>query len=323
MRARPMSFLRRRPTLEVHVPVSPTPTFLNMAHYLTRSLRVRGGCYRDAPIVLTIGAERRDPDLARNYPWMADNGVEVRWIDEELFARESWYATACERFRYEFTSDVVLALDADTLIAGPLDELVEEAHRAGALCGVVAHMPPLPRREQWQQLYCACGLGELETPCQHTGWGYMFHDESLRYCPPYFNLGVLAAPAAAMRSIGSAIYELMAAIDAVHPTSYRVQIAVSLAVTRFRLPFRSLPFRWNFVNDPRLEALHADELGDVRIIHLLRKHQIYKAELYASLDHVEAMLARTDLRVINALAQRLLGELHPQVKVEDAARPRT
>jgi len=315
-----MLFRRRRPTLEVHVPISPTLTFLNMAHYLTRSLRVRGGRYRDAPIVLTVGAEQRDPDLARNHPWMAANGVEVRWVAEDLFARESWYATACERFRYEFRSDVVLALDADTLIAGPLDELVEEAYRTEALCGVVAHVPPLSQLEKWQEIYDACGLGELRTPCQHTGWGYMFSDESLRYCPPYFNLGVLAAPAAVMRNLGSDIYELMSTVDAVHRTMYRVQIAVSLAVTRFALPFRGLPFRWNFVNDPLLEALHADELGDVRIIHLLRKHQIHKDEVYASLENVEAMLARTDLRVINALAQRLLGELHPRVKAEDAAR---
>ncbi len=320
--ARPMRFLRRRPTLEVHVPVSPTGTFLNMTHYLTRSLRVRGGRYRDAPIVLTVGASTRDPDLARNHPWMADNGVEVRWIDEALFARESWFATAAERFRYEFTSDVVLALDADTLIAGPLDELVEMAHRNRAVCGVVAHLPPLPRREQWQEIYHACGLGDVTTPCQHTGWGYMFSDESQRYCPPYFNLGVLAAPASAMRSIGSGIYDLMAAVDAVHRTNYRVQIAVSLAVARFALPFRTLSLRWNFANDPLLEALHGDELHDVRIIHLLRKHQIHKDELYASQDNVEAMLARTDLRVINALAQRLLGELHPRVKAEGAARPR-
>ena len=309
---------RRRPTLEVHVPVSPTPMFLNMAHYLTRSLRLRGGRYRDAPVILTVGDGTRDPDLAAKHPWMAANGVEVRWVDDELFSRESWYATACERFRYDFTSDVVLTLDADTLIAGPLDELVEEAHRTGALCGVVAHVPPLSR-EQWLEIYRSLGLGELATPCQHTGWGYMFQDESVRYCPPYFNLGVLAAPAAVMRKVGGAVYELMAAVDAVHRTPYRVQLAVSLAVTRFVLPFRALPFRWNFVNDPLLEALHAGELGDVRIIHLLRRHQIHKAELYATLDSVEAMLARTDLRVINALAQALLGELHPRVKAEDAA----
>ena len=56
------------------------------------------------------------------------------------------------------------------------------------------------RREQWQDIYRAVGLGSsFETPCEHTGWGYMFQDESMRYCPPYFNLGVLAAPAVQRR----------------------------------------------------------------------------------------------------------------------------
>ncbi|MGH7341038.1 MAG: hypothetical protein ACREKH_11155 [Candidatus Rokuibacteriota bacterium] len=32
MNPSPMRWWRRRPTLEVHVPVRPTPTFLNMAH---------------------------------------------------------------------------------------------------------------------------------------------------------------------------------------------------------------------------------------------------------------------------------------------------
>lgn len=312
----PAWFRRRHPTLEVHVPVSPTPTFLNMAHYLTRSLRARGGRYRDAPIVLTIGAERREPDLVLAHPWMGANDVEVRWVDEDLFTRESWFATACERFRYDFTADVVLALDADTLIVGPLDELVDEAYQRDALCGVVAHVPPVSRREQWQAMYTAAGLGELRTPCRHTGWGYMFQDESLRDCPPYFNLGVLAAPAAVMRTVGSAVYELLATVDSVLRTHFRIQMAVSLAVTRFGLPYRCLPFRWNFPNDPLLEALHAAELDDLRIIHLLRRHQLYKDELFSSLDNVEAMLARKDLRVINALAQSLLAELHPQVKDE-------
>ncbi|HXT19703.1 MAG TPA: hypothetical protein VN923_03035 [Thermoanaerobaculia bacterium] len=308
-----MLLRRRRPTLEIHVPISPTPTFLNMAHYLVRSLRAHGGRYRDAPVVLTAGGERRDPGFGQE-PWLAAAGVELRWVDEALFARESYYATGCERFRYDSKSDVVLALDADVLIAGPLDELVEETHRHGGVCGVVAHLPPVERREQWQEIYDRCGLGPLSTPCEHTGWGYMFADESLRYCPPYFNLGVLAAPADVLRRIGEVIYELMAATDTVARSPYRAQIGVSLAITRLGLPWRSLPFRWNFVNDPLLEALHASELPHLRIVHLLRRHQLHKDELYSSFESVEAMLRRTDLRVVNRIAQELLAGLHPQVK---------
>jgi hypothetical protein len=254
---------------------------------------------------------------------MAANDVAVRWVEEELFHRETWFGTACERFRHDFSSDVVLMLDADTLIAGPLDELIETAWRSTAVCGVVAHVPPLSSRDQWLEIYRRCGLGPLKTPCEHTGWGYMFSDPTLRYCPPYFNLGVLAAPATMARAIGSEIYELMTVVDQVQRTSYRVQLAVSLAITKLGLSFRALPFRWNFVNDPLLEALHAAELDDVRIIHLLRRHQVHKDEVYASLENVDAMLQRADLRVINALAQRVLAELHPHVVAEQASTAHT
>lgn len=314
-----MLLSQSQPTVEVHVPVSPTPTFLNMAHYLTLSLRANGGRYRDAPVILTVGAPQRIPGLEQAHPWIARHGVEIRWADEALFARETWFGTACERMRHDFRSDVVLQLDADVLIAGPLDDLVLEAHRSQAVCGVIAHIPPFSSMQRWRDIYLRCGLGTVETPCEHTGWGYMFQDASLRFCPPYFNLGVLAAPAEVTRRVGAVVYGLMDQVDAVERTPYRVQIAVSLAVTKLGIPYRALPFRWNFVNDPLLEALHANELQHVRIIHLLRHHQLRKDELYASLAGVEAMLSRTDLRVINEKAQRLLRDLHPQAKAEQPA----
>src|SRR5262249_59875901 len=114
--------------------------------------------------------------FADDHPWMAENGVEVRWIDEALFARESWLATAAERFRHRFTADVVLALDADTLIVRPLDPLIEETHRTGALGGVIAHQPPFASREQWQALYHAVGLVGLTTSCPPTRGGDKFPD---------------------------------------------------------------------------------------------------------------------------------------------------
>ena len=39
----------RRPTLEIHVPISPTPAFLYQLRCLTHSLRHFGGVYGSGP----------------------------------------------------------------------------------------------------------------------------------------------------------------------------------------------------------------------------------------------------------------------------------
>ena len=51
--------LRRRPTLEVHVPMSPTPSFLYQLRCLTHSLRRFGGAYRDSPVIAMWAGIRR------------------------------------------------------------------------------------------------------------------------------------------------------------------------------------------------------------------------------------------------------------------------
>lgn len=53
--AQPILGLRGAPNLEIHIPVSPAPMFMNMVHCLALSLRRFGGAYRDARIILTVG----------------------------------------------------------------------------------------------------------------------------------------------------------------------------------------------------------------------------------------------------------------------------
>src|SRR5438045_3616168 len=99
-------FARKAPALEGHVPISPTPTFLNMARCLVLSLRRFGGAYRDAPVFLTVGDDTIDPGLPGRHPWLASLGVEVRWAPEEAFRRHSYYATGAARFGHDYRSDV-------------------------------------------------------------------------------------------------------------------------------------------------------------------------------------------------------------------------
>src|SRR5580700_8540178 len=66
---------RRKPTLEIHIPISPTPLFFNMVQCLAHSLRRNGGAYRDAPIIVTAGSDAIEPDLAERMLWLRSNGV--------------------------------------------------------------------------------------------------------------------------------------------------------------------------------------------------------------------------------------------------------
>src|SRR3984885_9934582 len=140
-----LRLLRGRPTLEIHVPMSPTSSFLYQLRCLTHSLRRFGGAYRDAPVIASVGAARVDEGLAERMPWLAANGIELRWVSEAEFAALGLRASVAGRFKQGFRSDMVLFLDADTLIRRPLDDLVDAAYQQQALCGVIAHAPPLAR----------------------------------------------------------------------------------------------------------------------------------------------------------------------------------
>jgi hypothetical protein len=312
-------FFQKRPSLEIHIPISPKPYFFNMTHYLVSSLRRFGGAYQSARVVLTIGDAEIDDNITESYPWIHRQRVEVRWAPKERFARDSYYATAFERFSYQFRSDVVLMLDADILISRPFDELIHDCHRNQYFAGLIAHVPPFSEPDGWQKVYKAAGLGEVICKHEHTGWGYMFSDEERRFCPPYFNFGVLCAPGKIINKIGEEIYGLMHCVESVFETPYRAQIALSLAVTKLGIPYRCLPMRYNFPNDVFLEALHGLELPHASILHLLRDHQqIYKTRLFADRTSVEEMLARKDLRGINLMAQDVLRQIHPAVSKEQS-----
>lgn len=285
-----------------------------MTHYLVSSLRHFGGDYKNSRVVLTIGDAEPDYGITELYPWLRKNEIEINWLAKERFASDSWYATAVERFCHNFSSDIVLMLDSDILISRSFEELVLECHRNQCFGGLIAHAPPFSDPGLWQEIYNAAKLGEVILQHEHTGWGYMFNDDKSRFCPPYFNLGVLCAPARIMKSIGNEIYTLMQCVNSVIETVFRCQISVSLAVTKLRIPYWCLPMRYNFPNDVFLEALHGTELPHATFLHLLRDHQqVYKARLFDDRGHIEQMLARKDLRGVNAIAQQVLRQIHPAV----------
>ena len=304
---------------EIHVPISPTPPFLTKVHYLAASLRRFGGALADSPIIVTVGGD--EPfDLARAHPWSRRLGVEWRWLDDSLWRRHGIYATALQRFCYDIQAPSALLLDADTLFVGPIDDLVDTVESNHAIAGLIAHISPFlePDDEQnlWERIFHAAGLGDPSLDCEHSGWQSIEFDETRRYCPPYFNLGVLLAPRDVLGALAKTIYAEMETVNQVHLTPFRCQIALTLAILRSGVQWRSLPLRFNLPNISQFLAHHEAELADARIIHYLRDEDFSRAEDFASAERVGALLSRNDLNRVNARLRDALLQIHERVLVE-------
>ncbi len=301
------------------MPISPTPAFVTKIRYLATSIRRYGGALADSPVIVTVGADER-VDLARAHPWSKSLGVEWRWLDDALWRRYGIYATALQRFCYEIDAPQALLLDADTLFVASIDDLLEDAAVSPAIAGSLAHISPFTDCEEgqalWQSIFRAAGLGEAPLECEHSGWQTLELDPDRRYCPPYFNLGVLLASREVLRVLARTIYVEMETVQQVHATPFRCQIALTLAIVRSGVAWRALPLRFNFPNDAKFLPRYTAEFSDARIIHYLRDEELDRAQDLASVESVGALLSRTDLNSVNARLRDALEEVHGRVLCE-------
>jgi hypothetical protein len=308
--------------VEIHVPISPTPNFFTMVHYLAASLRLNGGALAASPIVVTVGEDCEPEDLHRALPWSRRYPIEWRWLPRDLYRRHIYYATALERFRLPFRAPTVMMLDADVFCTGGFDELVARTRAERSIAGLVAHVSPFKglagrsAPELWAAIFASAGLGAPPFTCEHTGWpdapgGPAELGE--QRCPPYFNLGMLVAPAEVMQAIGDVIYDEMAAVDRVLETHFRCQLALSLAIVRLGIPWHAVAMRFNYPNDEPIASHYREDLADVRLFHYLRVAALDKSRDFANPDAVGAMLARSDLDGVNREMARRLRPVHEAV----------
>jgi len=296
-------------SLEVHIPISPTPMFLRQTWALAASLRQFGGAVgRSATLTAWVSPELPGlPDLNRLHPWAKTLGVTFRWVDEALFARHWYYGTALARWAGPFSADVVMMLDADVLVCNPLDALVQTLAASTAVWGLPAHVSPFSEQE-WRALFASAGLPEPALDCRPSGVGIL-PEVQAQGMPPYFNLGVIAAPRAVMQTLGQGLLDEMERVNAFVQTYYRCQVAIPLGIARHGLPWRALDVRDNFPNDAAFERAHPHELGSIRLLHYLRENEaVSKKRDFATAQAYAALLQRQGLTGVNALLQsRLRG----------------
>ncbi len=289
-----------------------------MSHSFFAPLRRR---LQGAPVIATVGGDPLDAGLADRMPWLAASGIELRWVPAAMYSEMNMYATGCVRLQQEFRSDVVLLLDADTLIRRPFDEVVERVFREQVLAGVIAHSTPLlhGRLDQpdWAQLFSLCGLPEPRLEHEHTGWGYFFSDARYRYCPPYFNYGVIAAPVRTITQIGGVVERHLKRLREMMNSYFDGQLAFTMSIAELGIRVLPLPMRYNMANKARIEAIHHREIDEAVILHLLSEQRLRRVETFASLENIEAFLTRTDLRVTSQMAQEVIRSIFPALVAEE------
>lgn len=303
---------RARPTFEIHVPISPTPAFLLRVKMLAASLRR----FSDVPhrLVVTVSRDHEPYDIAATEAWAGAADIEWRWVAPDVWERHGIFGTAIARFAYTFETPFVLMLDADVLCTGSLSEL---PGRVGeGLGGVMAWNSPLVEPMEyrdgrarttaamWTDLFEHAGLRVPPLDQEHPAFRIYQVSPDHRTGPAYFNLGLLAAPAAAMTAVGRDLEPEMELVDAFARTRFRCQLAVSLAGARCGVPLTPLPLRFNHPNNAALWDAHPDQ-NDVRILHYTDRDQVDR-EALDSAEAIDALMAREDLNAPNRLLRDTL-----------------
>jgi hypothetical protein len=302
---------------EIHVPISLNPNFAHMIYFLVKSVAANANLPGDWRVVFTVS---RDTDWSLDHPelaWASDYPVEFRWVDQAQWDVHKLIATIKQRQTYNFNADTVLFMDADTVVVGPLRELVLETAGSREVAGWPAWQPP---RSNLNEVLLARGCALSDWGLTYSGYGLQFL--SPKSCPPYFNFGVIAASNTVAKHIARDFPEDLHFFRSRCDEFFGAQIALCLTIVRKNYPYRALDMRYNLSNGdwgqailfgPEAEAAYGGVLAacrDPRILHYCVPTEPFdKARDMASWDRITRFCKLERVGVGNALLQKAFRNL--------------
>jgi hypothetical protein len=286
-------------SVEIHIPISPRPSFILMVHFFAASLRRRGGAFRDAKIVVSVGEDCEPYDVDQSHPELARYDVSWRWVDRTAFREDSYFATGLRRWG-DFESDYVVLADADTLVLGDISEALQWLRGPRSVCGVIATFPPFMARgdgntdaERWPELFKLAGLPLPPLDSVHPGFGHFYDgSQGIRDAPPYYNYGFVLGTREAMDSIARTVEKDYRIAAAYMKTDLAAQAALALSIVRNHVAYGSLPVRFNMWSWPAYASAFPKEFSDVRLLHYLQTDVFAKSRDIESLAILKSWLAR-------------------------------
>ena len=324
------------PLLELRTTISPTPYFFRRIHFLAASLRALGGRLADHELVISVGGDEPRQNLYVTQPWSNLYPITWRWVDPKAYARLGYRATNRDRAAHMARGRYVMMVDADVMFCRDFSELLDELENQPAIAGVMAHgspftIPPAmaptyakrvppdsPDSIYWDLLAEGFGVDPLPQIHPYSGTG-MMSGNSAQPAPVYFNGGMILGPRLLMDQLCELFESAEEAVDRILTSHFRPQLARTLAIRKARLPYRLLPVRYNYPNDPAFDAKYPDELRELAILHYLRKDILHRDEDFLNAERTAHLVARTDLSGSNEILRRRVAELHRRVAEEEAS----
>jgi hypothetical protein len=308
-------------TLEVRIPISPRPAWLNRTRLIMASFR---RFYPDTIFRISVGThqepaageiDRVENTLGQRVHWLAADRM-----NEWAGTRSEYLATMNDRFHGPFVGDHVIILDCDVLVTRAFDELFA----VDAIQGVQAHVSPIGDQD-WRMLFNLFGIEAPRFAHDYSGNGIMGPVGHLG--PWYANSGMVFGPRALFERLCEPYQAAVAFLRGLMADTYWFdQLALALAVAKSGVPARTLPLRFNFPNQAAFDQAHPAELADVRFLHYLRTDTVHRDRDFEDLEAIGRLVGRRDLsgsnEVLRAGVASLFGSLATPLELicaEDAA----
>jgi hypothetical protein len=265
-----------------------TDAFLSQAAIFRMKLDSLGGDYGKARLVMCVGAPERVSLPRRWVPWF--ERIELCFADTEHYARVGDHAQGHRLYEVlDPSADLAVICDADSLLLRPLPEDFLNAMRTSpAVCGCLAHFPPplidgagqcLPEPASHSEMWGAMSDRVLGRPIRMSERYTLQRDPDP--CPFYINHAFLAGTPALLAELYEHFRAVLPQVRAVLDNDFYDQLGVAFAVERGGLPYRALPLRFNFPNDPLAEELHPDEADNIVHFHYLRTDKFDRHKIFA------------------------------------------
>lgn len=303
------------------IPASPTASFFSQIAAFQLAVR-RLRWQRWTPSVRAIfGGPINSNDFLIWENALRD--VDLIFLSQHRFERDGLFAQGDARFAMlPEDADVVVMADADTMLTGSVECVLDDVLAKNAIAGVIAHYP-FPRfpgftaRTAWLDV----AEGVIDRPLsfneRYSLQNFTYPDTlpGEQACPFYVNFGAVFIAGSTAKNISGHYRAIRRAIEGKLQNSYfSAQVALTLSVTELQIPTISLSMAYNFPNDPIAEAAYPDALADVRVFHYLRTEQFNRSEIFNSPENYQKFLS-TELSGSNAVFQNFIrtrfGETFP------------